>query len=252
MTPSALKELNNGIDRYASYHFERLYDYSPKEYRRWSRKYTSYYATLLPEDRSSSILDLGCAGGRFLYFLRSLGYSNLTGVDSDEKQLVALRNVIACQAYRHDILEFLRTCPDSYDFISCHHVIEHLSRELSCELLRLAYSALRPGGRLVVSTPNGGRPWAGWHMFADLSHDHLYTSVSLKEVMEVAGFRDVLLRPEGPVAYNLMSSVRWLIWKLWQEPYLKFTFIVENGLGCLSGSKLIVAGGLIATGVKLP
>lgn len=68
--------------------------------------------------------------------------------------------------------------------------------------------------------------------------------------MELAGFSAVVLRPEGPVPSDALSTARWLLWKGWQEPYLKLTFAVENGLGCLNGAKLIVAPGLIASGVK--
>ena len=236
--------------QYASYHFEQFYDYSLKEYARWNRKYSYYYGDLLPANRSARILDLGCGGGRFLHFLKSVGYSNLAGVDADAKQLAALRKTLTCDTYEAGILDLLHSSSGQYDFISCHHVIEHLSRDDSNHLLRLAYQALSPGGRLIVSTPNGARPWMGWHMFADLSHDHLYTSSSLREVMEMAGFRDVMLRPEGPVPYSVLSALRWLLWKGWREPYLKLCFAIENGLGPLNGAKLIVSAGIIAAGVK--
>lgn len=231
---------------YASYHFRRLYDYSLPEYERWTRKFRFEYKGTLPANRSSRILDLGCGGGRFLYFLQSQGYSNLTGVDTDDAQLAALRNVVDCEAHQANILEYLGSCKERFDLISCHHVIEHLPRDASQRLLRLAFEALAPGGKLILATPNANRPWAGWHMFADLSHDHLYTSSSLREVLEMIGFSSVELRPEGAVPWDLMGTLRWLLWKIWREPYLKFIFTVDNGRGCLAGTKLIVTEGIIA------
>jgi 2-polyprenyl-3-methyl-5-hydroxy-6-metoxy-1,4-benzoquinol methylase len=246
----AEKATNESTVQYASYHFTKLYKYSPQDDKRWNRRYALYFSDLLPADHSARILDLGCGGGRFLCFLKSRGYTNLVGVDRDEHQLGALYQVIACETHNADLLEFLSSCSLQYDVISCHHVIEHFSREESNELLHLAYTALRPGGRLILSTPNGARPWAGVHIYGDLSHDHLYTSSSLKEVLELAGFSTVELRPEGPVPSDLLAGVRWLLWKLWREPYLKVTFLIENGKGCLSGAKLIVSSGLIAAGTK--
>ncbi len=238
------------VSPYASFHFERYYGYSPADYRLWARKFAYHFRELLPSNRSARILDLGCGGGHFLYFLHSLGYSNLAGVDADSKQAEVARGMVACDVEQADIIRFLRSCPGGYDLVSCHHVIEHLSLDDAAELLRLVYGALAPGGRFVLSTPNGARPWVGWHLFADLSHDHLYTSSSLKEVMELAGFLDVSLRAGGPVPHDVPSSLRWVLWKTWREPYLKFTFAVENGLGCLKGAKLVVSPDLIAMGLK--
>jgi 2-polyprenyl-3-methyl-5-hydroxy-6-metoxy-1,4-benzoquinol methylase len=243
---AARKTINESTIQYASYHFTKLYKYSPQDDKRWNRRYALYFSDILPNDRSARILDLGCGGGRFLVFLQSRGYTNLVGVDRDEHQLKALRRVITCETHNVDVLQYLATASSPYDFISCHHVIEHFSREQSNELLQLAYAALRPGGRLLLSTPNGARPWAGIHMYGDLSHDHLYTSSSLKEVLELAGFSNVQLRSEGPVPSDPAAAIRWLLWKTWREPYLKFTCLVENGKGCFSGTKMIVSSGLIA------
>lgn len=237
-------------DVYASYHFERYYDYSQREYRTWFRKYAWYYRGLLPDSRHARILDLGCGGGRFLAYLASRGYVNICGVDSDPRQLASALTAANCEIHKGDVLQFLATRAECYDFTSCHHVIEHLSRSDAIDLLRLTRQSLTPGGRIIVSTPNGARPWMGWHLFADLSHDHLYTSSSLKEVMELAGFKDVAVRAEGVVPHDLLSTARWLLWKVWREPYLKFTFAIESGLGCLNDAPLVVSEGLIATGVK--
>ncbi len=244
------KTLDGSREQYASYHFRRFYDYSPREYERWKRKYTFYFKDLLPSDRSAKILDLGCGGGRFLYFLKSLGYSHIAGVDSEEMQLRALRAAVGCQAYQSDVLEFLASTTEQYDLLSCHHVIEHLSREDSAELLDLIHRSLVPGGRLILSTPNALRPWAGWHLFGDLSHDHLFTPSSLKESLEVAGFQAVQLKSEGAVPSDPLAAMRWLLWKVWREPYLKLTFALDNGFGCLAGSRLIVSEGIIASACR--
>ncbi|MBV9180513.1 MAG: class I SAM-dependent methyltransferase [Acidobacteria bacterium] len=245
-----LRESQQLVARYGTYHFAKMYRYTPRDDRRWNRKYASYYKDFLPTNRSARILDLGCGGGRFLCFLRSQGYSELTGVDADEKQLEALHKAIACRVARADVLDFLREDASRYDLICCHHLIEHFSYGGSEELLRRSYQALLPGGRLLVTTPNGGRPWAGFHMFGDLSHDHLYTSSSLKEVMEIAGFDDIDVRPEGPVPGETIETLRWVLWKFWREPYLKLTFLIDNGKGCLSGARLVVSSGIIAAGTK--
>src|SRR5450756_98215 len=49
------------------------------------------YSLLLPTDRNSFILDIGCGAGQFLYFLRRRGYLNLFGVDTSAPMLELTR-----------------------------------------------------------------------------------------------------------------------------------------------------------------
>src|SRR5215470_1247070 len=109
------------IAQYASYHFEQFYDYSLKEYARWNRTYSYYYGDLLPANRSARILDLGCGGGRFLHFLKSVVYSNLAGADPDAKQLAGLCKTRTCYTYGARFGELLHCSSGQYNFISSNH-----------------------------------------------------------------------------------------------------------------------------------
>jgi SAM-dependent methyltransferase len=115
--------------------------------------------SLLPEDKDLRILDAGAGEGYFSRLMRQAGYSDVT----------------AC-----DFLEEIWKCPDvpfvkanlndgiplgdaSFDCIVSIEVIEHVenhSRFVS-ELVRL----LKPGGTLIISTPNTVTISGRWHFF---------------------------------------------------------------------------------------
>jgi 2-polyprenyl-3-methyl-5-hydroxy-6-metoxy-1,4-benzoquinol methylase len=73
---------------YVSSHLSYLYgettiDKIEKQFKVWK----SYYCRFLPEDKGSVILDAGCGNGAFLYFLKQMGFKNLTGIDISSEQI---------------------------------------------------------------------------------------------------------------------------------------------------------------------
>src|SRR5260221_6472505 len=92
--------------------------------------------------RSTPILDLGCGTGAWLDRLRSLGFTNLCGVDADPPQ--------GCIRANLDVDEISLTT--RFGLITAIEVIEHL--ETPGRLLDIASSLLAPEGRLLVTTPN--------------------------------------------------------------------------------------------------
>ena len=98
--------------------------------------------------------------------------------------------------------------PGSFDVVLLGDVIEHL-RDPVAALARLR-PLLRPGGRLVLSTPNVAN-WAirlsllagRWRYtdrgILDRSHTHLFTRATLAEAIERAGYRAVRIDYTVPV-----------------------------------------------------
>ena len=52
-----------------------------------------------------------------------------------------------------------RSSDQTFDSISCVEVIEHLALKLTREILKEFIRVLRPGGRLIITTPNYGSLW---------------------------------------------------------------------------------------------
>ena len=77
----------------------------------------------------------------------------------------------------------------SFDVLLAQHMIEHLPDPVSA--LREWRRVLRPGGMVVLATPNADHPDPS--IFNDPSHTRLFTAPILRLAMEKAGFRVVHL-----------------------------------------------------------
>lgn len=96
-----------------------------------------------------SILDFGCGRGRFLSMLSFLNFSEVAGADLMDRPLELPPTYRWVQA---DLNHQLNLESESFDVIVAIEVIEHLEnpRSVVRELRRL----LKPGGHLIMSTPN--------------------------------------------------------------------------------------------------
>jgi SAM-dependent methyltransferase len=94
---------------------------------------------------------------------------------------------------RADILEFLRAEADAnYDLVTSFQVIEHLAPEALIELLLEARRVLRPGGILILETPNAANlNVAAFTFFHDPTHRQLLPAPLLRFIVEWARFEVV-------------------------------------------------------------
>jgi len=116
------------------------------------RAYAPFTAPLL-QDGPAAVLDLGCGRGEWLELLGEDGF-DARGVDLDDGMLAACHE--RGLAARHcDALAALRAEPDnSLALVSAFHLVEHLPFELVQDLITESLRALRPGGLLIMETPN--------------------------------------------------------------------------------------------------
>lgn len=90
----------------------------------------------------------------------------------------------------------------AYDAVICSEVLEHLFHPI--DILRLLRSALRPGGVLVLTTPNAGAitpemsPGILIPLLSVGYHTILHTAASLESLLRKAGFGSVSVENRGP------------------------------------------------------
>jgi SAM-dependent methyltransferase len=188
--------------------------------------YRKKLAPLLPSNKRTRILDLGCGYGEFLHFLRRHGYSETVGIDLDPQHVEMARGLGLENVHCADAMAFLRKAGD-FDFISALDVLEHFPKPDVLELLERVRKALRPGGRFLCQVPN----LAAFHtpvFFMDFTHQTPFTATSLKQALELAGFKRVSVYPMGPVAHGLKSAARLALWKA-LELSLRAVQAIEGG-----------------------
>ncbi|RZT08684.1 O-antigen chain-terminating methyltransferase [Duganella sp. CF402] len=151
------------------------------------RAYQPFVAPLL-DDGPAAALDLGCGRGEWLELLGEYGLA-ARGIDLDDGMLAACRER-GLQVETQDALAALRAAPDnSLALVSAFHLVEHIPFDMVRELIAEALRALRPGGLLILETPNPENLVVGASSFyMDPSHLRPIPPLLLAFAAEHAGF----------------------------------------------------------------
>lgn len=133
--------------------FEERY-YAPRHViRQLRRQYLPFVEPLKSVYPGVSTFDLGCGRGEWLDLMLEAGFDAL-GVDLDEGMLEGCRE-LELPAHHGDAVAYLGTLPDnSHAVISAFHVVEHISFEQLTQVVVQALRVLKPGGLLIMETPN--------------------------------------------------------------------------------------------------
>jgi SAM-dependent methyltransferase len=133
--------------------FEDRYRGSRETVKERLRVYLPFLAALRRRGAEGRVLDLGCGRGEWLELLRETGVA-AAGVDVDEGMLASCREA-GLAVHAGDLLSNLRECAaESLDVVSAFHVVEHLPFSRLQAVVQEALRVLRPGGLLVMETPN--------------------------------------------------------------------------------------------------
>jgi len=172
----------------------------------WEHKYVPLLAGL-PSD--ARILEIGCGAGELLSFLIAKGFRNTRGIDISAEQ-VALARSRGVEAEVGDAFEL----KGSYEAIIAVDVLEHFTRD---ELLRLApllFTALQPGGRLLIQTANGAGLFPRQVIYGDLTHMTIFTSDSLAQLLRPCGFADLSFYETGPIPLRVTGRLNVALWQV--------------------------------------
>jgi 2-polyprenyl-3-methyl-5-hydroxy-6-metoxy-1,4-benzoquinol methylase len=178
---------------------------------------TAEYSPLLPSDKKSAILDIGFGGGWFLAACLKLDYTNLSGADFgiENKGYVAewKKGAIALCEIENDIGTFLSNHAAQYDFIHMSHVIEHIPKYSLLWIVDALYNALKPGGILLLRTPNMEGPTPNSSLYVTLAHEYGFCGSNLKSLLDICCFDDIqfhnLTLPHPTARQRVGIFLRW-------------------------------------------
>ncbi|MGI8800955.1 MAG: class I SAM-dependent methyltransferase [Solirubrobacteraceae bacterium] len=160
------------------------------------------------------VLDVGCGEGAFSAALAAIG-AEPVGVDVAVEPLRRARARFP-ELELHLVGDRLPFPADAFDVVWAGEVLEHVADGLG--LLEELRRVLRPGGRLLVSTPDHPRRvvWrlafsrAAFERHFSPLHDHVrfFTRRTLLLLLEEAGFGSVAFAPGGPAVGLLARAER--------------------------------------------
>lgn len=208
------------------------------EYLKEESLYREYFDNIIKiikrYKKPQSLLDVGCGIGVFLQCVKKVGW-NAIGVDMNASAVEYARS--RGLAVRLGKIEELKFKSGSFDVITLFQTIEHIEDPLNT--LKKAYSLLRKGGLLIITTPNEesfmakvlGKFWFGYR---NIEHLYFFNEQSLAAMQEKVGFRKIKINGENgrtlsmPWAltrifeyyYNQESLLRSLVFK--SQPYWKY------------------------------
>ena len=154
----------------------------------------SYLGDIEATPVGGAVLDLACGRGEWLEVLRDADIQAY-GVEINE-QYIARGTSRGLDIRKGDALEHLKGLPDSeLRAISAIHFIEHLESGQLVEMLDLALRALRPGGLIILETPDPENLLVGASSFyLDPTHLHPIPPQLLLFLVNARGFTDVSVR----------------------------------------------------------
>ena len=152
---------------------------------------------------SRRVLDVGCGPGTLLGMLDDS--HECVGVDITHQQIDYASDVYGNErrSFYACALQELPTGLRQFDVITAVELIEHLPQELVCETLTDAVGRLRPGGKLVLTTPNYRSAWPLVERFVDrlgdveyyVQHINKFTRGRLRSLCEDLGLEGVEVKP---------------------------------------------------------
>lgn len=143
----------------------------------------------LPND-ATCIADIGCGIGALFDVI---GRSRVVGVDYFDDGLTHTRKRYPDVPLYCAQAESLPFADGSLDAITLQHVVEHLDRyDLA---IKEWYRALKPGGKLILLTPNA--LFCDPTVYQDASHVHIFDHQDMRRTIQQNGFEVVELRTLG-------------------------------------------------------
>jgi SAM-dependent methyltransferase len=161
---------------------------------------------------TSAWLEVGCGSGPFLHWAARRGIASLHGFDVSPEQVdVARRLGLPAEVAEHRA--YLARHHEAFDLVVGLDVIEHLARDEAFEFLELCHGALRPGGYLFLTTPNGAGIRPGPVAHGDLTHETVFTPQTIALALRLTGYDEPEIREVTPPPTSARSRVRGVAWK---------------------------------------
>jgi 2-polyprenyl-3-methyl-5-hydroxy-6-metoxy-1,4-benzoquinol methylase len=211
-------EVNEARARYYSTHFKTFQppgmDDLTFEY------YQDKLGSTFPAAKDARVLEIGCGLGKFLATLERLGYTRLEGVDVSAEMVASARqNTRAPVTLTGDVRGHLGGLPDgAFDRVYMLDVIEHIDKAAVVDVLMALRAKVAPAGALIVTTENMASPIGRIQRYLDFTHEYNYTDITLRQVLEIAGFGNVRTwTPPDPPPRPGRRLVTWMARRLWFE-----------------------------------
>lgn len=185
-----------------------------------------------PTDR---VLDVGCGSGVVAAEIARSGVASCLGLDGnpDAIRFARQRFPLPNLSFQQQLVDELDLPDGSFDAVCCFELIEHIYPDQGLALLRSLARLVRPGGRLLLTTPNYHSVWPliEWALdrsgqvpkLADDQHVAFYSHRRLRAAWSAAGWT-------GEAEHTCCTLAPWLAALSW--PLARRVREIEGPLPC--------------------
>lgn len=185
-----------------------------------------YLKKILPENRDSNILDIGCGFGHTMQSIINTGYSNVFGVDINSESInFCNKNQLSVELIPN-IRGYAVNHKNSFDVIIMTHVIEHIKKDEIIETIISIKEMLKDGGFLYIVTPNGYARSGAYWLFEDFTHETIFTVGSLLYVLQASGYSNISIIDKDGLEnsrFKLPKKLLLSIYRIWTTFWDKIT-----------------------------
>jgi len=173
------------------------------------RVYLPFVLPLKTIYEERKIVDIGCGRGEWLELMDENGFE-AHGVDLDEGMIAACNAKGLSVVKDEAVLHLKKHQDESMAVISGFHIIEHIPFDAQRKLISEAYRVLKPGGLLILETPNPENISVGANSFyLDPTHLRPVSPQLLYFLVEYYGFARIkLLRLQESSSLSHTENVR--------------------------------------------
>ncbi len=159
------------------------------------------------------LLDVGAATGFFMGIATNLGWKT-KGVDISQYAAMLAREK-GLDVIQGTIVD-ISAKGELFDVVTMWDVVEHMS-DPGSNIVKAA-SVLKPGGMLVLNTPDSGSFFAkmlgkNWHLIIPPEHIHYFNSKSMEKILDASGFKTVSVSRIGKkftLEYIFLMLQKWM------------------------------------------
>ncbi|HDQ14819.1 MAG TPA: class I SAM-dependent methyltransferase [Sediminispirochaeta sp.] len=195
----------------AYFHYERENEEDYFELARKGLEDVDFFTQVEPElfesRKEPRILDVGCATGRLLEYMKGRGWRE-KGVEVCVPSAEYARKRRGLDVLAQSV-ESLDGAEATFSVVHAAHLIEHLNDPRA--FVQRMYRLLKPGGYLILTTPNSdglqARLFAASWRSAIPDHMVLFSKKSLAHLLVSAGFRVEKLKTWGGMAQGIVHPI---------------------------------------------
>jgi len=180
-----------------------------------NRQLNEYFENTITFPITRKALDVGSGYGYFRKALEQQGYIH-DGIEVSKHAIQITKDLYGYDTFHGTLDQYSDQLKEQYDLVTMWDVIEHVSDPIT--LLKDAVKCLKPGGFLIIKTPNINCPEVNifYNYYHSFKREHLvyFTKESLSKYASLAGLSAYLITSKSHLLTGFVGKEKTDRWEV--------------------------------------